>query len=280
MTARTIVVHLDSGARCAARVDLAIGLARRFDSRLVGVAPTGLPDAIVTMSSAVPDAIELVALSAAALRESAEAGARVFEQRCKAAGIASFDVRVAIGDAVDPAVACARCSDLVVVGQTDPATNVDGVPADLPQQILLNGGAPVLVVPYAGSFSSIGENALVAWKNTREAGRALRDALPLLVGAARQVTLVEFGELPKPARDDATLDGAAAWLASHRLPVHVRRDPDLGSVGDRLLSLAAVLSSDLIVAGGYGHSRLRDWALGGVTRQLLQQMTVPTLLSH
>jgi nucleotide-binding universal stress UspA family protein len=277
MSYQTIAVHLDAGPRCGARVALAIELARGFEGTLVGVAPTGLPDVTVTMNAAVPDAIECVVLSATALRQNAEAAAAAFERQCSAAGIAHRS-SVVVGAPVAALVRAGRCSDLVVVGQTDPATPIDGVPSDLPQQLLLQAGAPVLVVPYVGAFGAIGAKVLIGWKNTREAARALRDALPLLDGA-REVTLVEFGELPA-VDDDSTIDMAAAWLRSHGVPVRVRRDPDLRSVGDRLLSLAADLGADLIVAGGYGHSRLREWALGGVTRQLLQEMTLPTLLSH
>ena len=279
MSCKTIVVHLDSGARTATRVDLATSLARRLGSRLVGIAPTGLPDVILAMNSAVPDAIECVALSAADLRESAEVAARDFEARCRSAGIGSFEARVEIGEPVDAVVRAGRCSDLVVVGQTDTAVTVDGVAFDFPQQVVIHCGAPVLVVPYAGTFTSIGANPLVAWKDAREAARALRDALPLLRSASA-VTLVEFGETRTAGEANSTLDAAAAWLASHGLPVRTRRDPDLGDVGERLLSLASDVGCDLIVAGGYGHSRLREWALGGVTRHLLQHMTVPTLLSH
>jgi len=276
---KTIVVHLDSGARCVARIDLATALARRHGSRLVGVAPTGLPDVFVTMHTGVPDAIETVALAASVLREQAEAAAREFERRCKAAGVASFEARVEIGEAIDAIVAAGRCSDLVVVGQTDVTARVEGVADDFPQQVLLNAGAPLLVVPYAGTFATIGRNVLVGWKDTREAARALRDALPLLAGAER-VHLLEAGELPAPPESRASLAAAAAWLESHGLPVRSEHDADLGEVGDRLLSRAADLAADLIVVGGYGHSRLREWALGGVTRQVLRQMTVPALLSH
>ena len=279
MPCKTIAVHLDSGARCAARVDLAIGLAKRFDGRLVGIAPTGLPDVTITLKTAIPDVLSLAALSAHALREQACAAARTFELRCSSAGVVRVESQLAVEPAIDAMVARARCSDLVVVGQTDAAKAVDGVPFDLPQQVLLHAGAPVLVVPYAGKFTNLGRRVLVAWKNTPEAARALRDALPLLNGA-QEVTLAEFGEEHGDGSDEAARDAAVAWLASHGLPVRMRRDAGRDAVGDRLLTLAADLDCDLIVAGGYGHSRLREWTLGGVTRHLLQRMTVPTLLSH
>jgi nucleotide-binding universal stress UspA family protein len=279
MTCKTIVVHLDSGARCAVRTDLALGLAKRYASRLVGIAPTGMPDVMVTMNGAVPDAMELVALSVAALRENAERAAREFERRCAAAGMAAFEAHIEIAEPADAVVRWGRASDLIVVGQTDTATPIEGVAFDFPQQVLLHSGAPVLVVPYAGTFTSIGSNALIGWKDTREAARALRDALPLL-GEAKRVTLLAIAEQAALDEADPTLAAAAAWIESHGLTVRSQRDVDLANVGDQLLSRAAELGADLIVIGGYGHSRLREWVLGGATRHLLERMTVPTLLSH
>jgi nucleotide-binding universal stress UspA family protein len=279
MSYKTIVVHLEPGPRCAARVALAARLAGRYGSRLVGIAPTGVPDVIVAMNSAVPDAIKCVALSAADLRENAEAAAGAFDQQCRVAGVASFQAEVVVDEAVDAVVRRGRCSDLIVVGQTDVGAPVEGIAFDFPQQVLLHAGPPVLVVPYTGTFASLGERVLVAWKDTREAARALRDALPLLRDA-RHVSLVEIGEVrSEPARDDS-LDAASAWLASHAVAFDAHREIELAGVGDQLLSRASDLGVDLIVCGGYGHSRLREWVLGGVTRHLLQHMTVPTLLSH
>jgi nucleotide-binding universal stress UspA family protein len=279
MSYKTIVVHLEPGPRCAARVALAARLAGRYGSRLVGIAPTGLPDVIVAMNSAVPDAIECVALSAADLRENAAAAARAFEEQCRRDGVASFQAEVVVDEAVDAMVGRGRCSDLIVVGQTDVGAPVEGVAFDFPQQVLLNAGPPVLVVPYTGRFASLGERVLVGWKDTREAARALRDALPLLRDA-RRVSLVEVGAVgPDAARDDS-LGAASAWLASHAVAFDAHREIELAGVGDQLLSRASDLGVDLIVCGGYGHSRLREWVLGGVTKHLLQHMTVPTLLSH
>ena len=263
MTYQTIAVHLDAGPRCATRVALAARLARRHGSRLVGIAPTGLPDVILAMNRAVPEAIECIALSAADLRRNADVAARAFEQECRRAGVASFRAEIVIDEAVDAVVRLGRCSDLVVVGQTDVGAPIQGVAFDFPQQVLLHAGPPVLV----------------GWKDTREAARALRDALPLLRDA-RHVSLVEVGPVPGDARGKDSLEAASAWLDSHSIPVAAHREIELAGVGDQLLSRAADLDADLVVCGGYGHSRLREWALGGVTRHLLEHMTVPTLLSH
>ena len=279
MSYKTLAVHVDAGPRCAMRIALAARLALRHGSRLVGIAATGLPDVIVAMNSAVPDAIESIALSAADLRKNAELAARAFEKQCRRAGVASFEAEVVVDEAVDGMVRRGRCSDLVIVGQTDVAAPIDGVAFDFPQQVLLHCGAPVLVVPRAGTFESLGERALVAWKDTREAARALRDALPLLRDA-RHASLVEVEPAAANAAGDGSLEAAAAWLDSHSIPFDAHREIARADVGEQLLARARALGADLIVCGGYGHSRLREWALGGVTRHLLGHTTVPTLLSH
>jgi nucleotide-binding universal stress UspA family protein len=278
MSYKTITVHLDDGPCCAIRVALAAHLALRFEGRLVGVAPSGIPDVVLTMNSAVPDGVELVALSAAHLRNRAEAVARAFDAQCKALDVPAQS-RVVMEEAVDAMVTHGRCSDLIVVGQTDRNHAPDGLAFDFPQQVLLHAGSPVLVVPYAGMFPSIGRNVLVAWKGTRESANALRNALPLL-HAAERVSLVEVGEVRGPPESDDSLALAAAWLASHGIACKAHREMALADAGEQLLSRVAGIGADLIVCGGYGHSRLREWVLGGVTRHLLEHMTVPVLFSH
>jgi len=278
MTFKTITVHLDDGPRCAIRVALAADLATRFDSKVVGIAATGVPDVIVTMNSAVPETGELIALSAACLRKHAEAAAHAFDAQCKSLGIRG-ESRIVVEEALDAMVQHGRCGDLIVVGQTDRNLPRDGVALDFPQQVLLHAGPPVLVVPYTGLFAGVGQGVLGAWKGTRESANALRNALPLL-RSARQVSLVEVGEAPDPAAGDDALVSAKAWLESHGIEVRAHRELAFAGVGDQLLSRAADIDADLIVCGGYGHSRLREWVLGGVTRHLFEHMTVPVLFSH
>ena len=153
MSYKTIVVHLDDGPRCAARVALAAGLAARYGSRLVGIAATGVPDVIVAMNSAVPGRDRMRrARPPPTCARTREAAARAFEQQCRRAGVASFAAEVVVDEAVDAVVRRGRCSDLIVVGQTDVAAPIEGIAVDFPQQVLLHAGPPVLVVPYAGDL--------------------------------------------------------------------------------------------------------------------------------
>jgi len=278
MSYKTIVLHLDDSPHCAARIRAAAALAARFRSRLVGIAATGLPDVIVGMNGATLDQVEFIALSATALREKAEALALAFERQCAAAGVASFESRVVVAEAVDAVVRHGRCSDLVIVGQRDRDAPVEGVALDFPQQVLLHAGTPVLVIPHAGSGSWLGQRVVVAWKDTPEAARALRDALPLL-HAAERVMLCAVAEGDTHAPPDDGADALVPWLATHGIRVETHLEAS-GDVGDRILTRAADCNADLIVSGGYGHSRLREWVLGGATRTLLEHMTVPVLFSH
>src|SRR5690606_4452572 len=156
-----------------------------------------------------------------------------------------------------------------------------GLPGWFPADFVMRCGRPVLLVPYAGRFEAVGRRVLVAWDAGREAARAVRDALPLLK-RAEHVEVVSFNP-DRPGARHGPIPGAdlAAYLARHDVKVHVsQQHGDDIEVGEQILSRAADLHSDLIVMGAYGHSRLRELALGGATRTLLASMTVPVLMSH
>jgi nucleotide-binding universal stress UspA family protein len=173
----------------------------------------------------------------------------------------------------------ARYSDLLVLTQDSD----DGQPrmSGFADNVLLDCARPVLMVPYVGAAVPIGGTAVVAWNGTRESTRAVNDALPLL-SLAKQVQVVVIEPDDTPLRN-APLPGAdiSAHLARHGLNVEAKVLHGSGiSAGNLLLSHAADVSANLIVMGAYGHSRLREMILGGVTHQLLQEMTVPVLMSH
>jgi len=146
---------------------------------------------------------------------------------------------------------------------------------------LLGGGAPLLVIPAARLTDDIGKRVLIAWNGGREAARSVRDALPLLV-SARDVSVVSIVEPRAMATDGSRTYGELrAYLAAHGVDARFKRlDAANIPAAERLLSEAANAGADLIVMGGYGHARLREWVLGGVTRRMLESMTVPVLMSH
>ena len=275
---KTILVHLDDGPRCAERVAVAARLAAEHRAQLVGVSPIGVPDVPVAVNGVVPDMETAIALAAQELRAIAEERAKVFERTARAAEAPMVVSRVLEGEHLDVTAHLGRSADLVVVGQAEYSTDVPQIAPDFPQQVALHSGGPVLVVPYAGSFTAIGRDVLVAWKDVREAARALRDALPLLAHA-RRVTLLEL-VAPGADTDPKALADVLAHLARHGIEAEARREVTEIEPGDALLSRGADLGVDTIVMGAYGHSRLREWVLGGVTKHLLEHMTVPTLMTH
>jgi nucleotide-binding universal stress UspA family protein len=283
MTYRSIAVHLDAGPRCAARTLLALQIAHRWEARLLGVAPTGLPDVRLAMSIDAPDAIEFVPLSGEVLQHRAEGLVTAFAARWSADRWARVEGRIVVAEPVDAVVGQARWCDLVVVGQTEPGVEIEAVAADLPQQVMLHAACPVLVVPYAGSFEAApGQRIVVAWKDTQECARALHDALPFLKRATK-ATILESEDRASGADPGATAaarDATRAWLAAHGVAAEWRTETTRLPVGELILSVAADLSADLIVAGAYGHTRVRERLFGGVTRHLLAHMTTPTLFGH
>ena len=283
MSYRSIAVHLDAGPRCAARTMLALQIAHRWEGRLLGVAATGVPDLRLAMSIDAPDAIEFVPLSAEVLRHRAEGLVTAFAARCSVDRFARVEGRIVAAEAVDAVVAQARWCDLLLVGQHEPDVEIESVAADLPQQAILHAACPVLVVPYAHSNeTAIGQRILVAWKDRQECARALHDALPFLKRAA-QTTILEVVD-PGAGADAldtaAARDATRAWLAAHGIAAQWQTEATTVTVGEIILSVAADLSADLIVAGAYGHTRVRERLFGGVTRHLLEQMAAPTLFGH
>jgi nucleotide-binding universal stress UspA family protein len=176
----------------------------------------------------------------------------------------------------------AHAADLVVVGQADPDNPLPGVARTLIEDVLMTAGRPLLIIPYAGQFDAVGTHTLIGWTPTREAARAVHDALPLLAPSAKVTVLTV--ETSRPAPDSRVLPAAeiSEHLARHGLDVTAARTvvTDGLSPADTLLDYASDISADLLVVGGYGHSRTREIIMGGVTRDLLQHMTLPVLMSH
>jgi nucleotide-binding universal stress UspA family protein len=173
-------------------------------------------------------------------------------------------------------IALSRTADLVVFGQTAPDYRL---PTGFgPEDIVRASGRPMLMVPYAGEFATIGKRVLIAWDGTREAARALHDALPLMAGA-EAVTVMTV--LANEEEDSSGLDRLIRHL--HRHGIAATREAAVRGdlpVADLLLSRAADIEADLLVAGAYHHSQLREAIVGGVSRELLDHMTLPVLMSH
>ena len=171
--------------------------------------------------------------------------------------------------------------DLVILGQIDPTHPPRPEGRHLIEDVLMTSGRPILVIPYISQLAKIGTKVLVGWNNSREAVRAMNDAMPLLAKASSVTILEAIPAGKKAATDEVTSADLARHLARHGIEAKTARTvmADI-SASDAMLSYAADASADLLVVGGYGHSRLRELMLGGVTRELLQHMTLPVLMSH
>jgi nucleotide-binding universal stress UspA family protein len=279
MAIRDLLVHLDDTAQSAARLDLAAGLAQRFGAHLVGLHVLQVPLPVFAGAEAGGGAA-LAELIEDLQKEADAAATRVeanFQARIARDGLAG-EWRLVEGMLGPQVGTQGRYADLVVVGQAAPEGPADNVHIEA---ALFDTGRPVLVVPYAGHAGSIGRRALIAWNSSREAARAVHDALPLLAGA-EAVTVVTINPESGPdAHGEVPGADIARHLARHGLPVTVRRVAGSGiSAGELLLNEVSDLGADLVVMGAFGHSRLREFVLGGATRTMLQQMTVPVLMAH
>ncbi len=183
---------------------------------------------------------------------------------------------------VDVIAMQARYADLLVLGQVDPDRPADLIPADLPGQAAVMAGRPVLALPYAWERRPIGRRVIIGWDGERESARTVSDALPLL-RRAENVQVVVVGSQHGPRDRHGDLPGAdiAAHLARHGVPVEASSQGMTEiPVADALLSAAADSDADLLVMGAYGRSRFREMVLGGTTRRILGEMTLPVLMSH
>lgn len=288
MTYKTVLLHVDDSASRGARIDAAASIAQACGGHLTGVALTGV-SRLLYQNQPDLDADPNLALHLNFLRERAAHALDGFEAQVRAAGVASFEQRVVDDEAAGGMSLLARYADLVVISQYNAKDKSPSVMRDFPAYVLLHSGRPVLIVPYAPPLPLLAppaaaRNVLISWNASKEASRAVSAALPLLQRAEHvhvaifdaQVHAAEHGEQP----------GAELlhYLARHGVDarVHlldgggVRR----GDIGEALLSQAADLSADLLVMGAYGHSRLHETILGGVTRTILQSMTIPVLMAH
>jgi nucleotide-binding universal stress UspA family protein len=279
MTYRTLVVHLDAGARASERLEIACGLAARFEAHLVGLfalAPLPVPFAFAGTAGAVLE-VE------SRWRDQAAAKARLaFEKAAGAHGVSRLEWRESQVEPLRAMLLSARYADLVVLGQHE-STAADAaarVPLNFVEDTVLSAGRPALVVPYAGRFTRVGDRVLLAWNSGREAARAVSDALPFLQ-LARHVEVVAFDPNSSDA-DHGEQPGAdiALYLARHGVKATAAQQHAGIDVGEQILSRAADSDADLIVMGAYGHSRTRELVLGGATRTVLGAMTVPVLFSH
>ncbi len=275
MSLKNILVYVDDSKRSAATVTAAGMLAATHDAHVTGLAverPAHIPGyAAIEIP---PSAMEIIA----AQRQASIAGAReIFETSIKRAGLTERSGwTVAKGMPLETLALRSRYADLTLITQAGPEQE-GTYGEDLVDDLIMISGRPVLVIPYIGAAGTLGNTVLVGWNGSREAARAVSDAMPILERAETvEVLAIEPTEL-----GDAPGADISAHLATHgvKASANATRGLDI-DVGDVLLNRASDIGADLIVMGAYGHSRMRELVLGGATRHILAHMTVPVLLSH
>lgn len=279
MTYKTLLLHVDPTPRSAQRALLAARLATAHEARLVGAAMTGISRHVFDRGGF--DAADPVfSHHLDQLRAQARMALDRFETAVTAAGTGSFESRIVDDDAAGGLSVQARYADLCIIGQFDPGSSAPGALPYLAETVLMNSPAPALIVPYAGEFAGHFERPLVAWDGSLQASRAVRGALPLLAAAGRAEILVFNPEDAAEPHGEQPGADLALYLARHGIEVNVSERHIDGGTGEALLSTAADFDTDLLVMGAYGHTRFREIVLGGVTRTVLQAMTMPVLMAH
>lgn len=278
MTYKTILVHLNHEPRARRLLEVAIDLARRFEAHLIGLHV--FPAFRLTPPVPLPFGGEVAAQIRAAIKKEDEAIKALFEETTGSQPFTK-EWRSVTNDPRDPALVVlehARSADLIVTSQSDSNWQFSDL-LDFPDRIVLGAGRPVIVVPHYGHHKGIPGNVTVAWSNRRESARAVADALPLLK-LAQNVNLLMVNE------GAGTNDAAATADIEHALKRHgvnatvSRPIATEFTVGEEIRVRAIDQHADMLVMGCYGHSRLREFALGGVTRHILREMTIPVFFAH
>lgn len=275
MALRNILLHVKPAAPGGAYAGLAMTLAAAHGARLSALLTERHAAVLALLQGEVhPSVVKRRAEAAAA----AAAAEQVLRAAAGAHGVA-LDFLTGEGDAAELLGYVGRAHDLVVVEQTNLATDELGF--DVPERAIAVCGRPVLVVPNQGSFATAGKRIVIAWNASREAALAVQGAAPFIAAAEEVVVLSgpPRDRLPSvtrvPAFDLATRLGPAQGSARiERLEV---ADGDAGAA---ICAAAQRLGADMLVMGAYGRSWFREWVLGGATRHVLTHMTIPVLMAH
>ena len=270
---KDILVNLSYGTSQDGVSNYALSVAETFGAHIVGTA-----FAYPVMGSGVGLSTNFTRVQQAEAQECAESVAAAFDEATRRTGVSAETRRFEAGDVPTQFAHIARRFDLSVIGQFErdrghPTTNV------VIEAALFESGRPVLIVPFIQKDRLKLDHVMVCWDGSRAAARAVGDAMPFLTRSGKASIVVADIQSAK----SADLPGAdiATHLTRHGVNVTIERIPvSKIDVSNAILSYAADTDPDLIVMGGYGHSRLREFILGGTTRGMLASMTKPTLMSH
>jgi nucleotide-binding universal stress UspA family protein len=264
MSIKDILLYLDDSHSCERRVDVALSLAQTLCAQVTGLS-------IVTYDYYQPHYLrteEKLAVAGALLEAKARFAGVSAKSRSIESGVVGVGTRALL-------IGASHCSDLIVVGQE---SRRSGRASAVVEHLVIGAGRPVLVVPAVGSFPAVGKRVLVAWKNGREAARALNDAMPILQ-KAEQITLLAVAT--EEESNQYKWEGVKEHLHRHDLQARVELLPvTSATLADSLLNHACEGDYDLLVMGAYSPGSRRGSLLGNVAAQILREMTIPVLMSH
>lgn len=272
MSYKTILVYLDEFQGNDRRIEIAANIANAENGHLIGAAATGRPNFFKAQAEGQVTA-ETTGLPASIVLERFETAVRQF-------GVALFEKRLIDGEAAAGLSAQGPCCDLMILGKGGMDDSRPAATADVLQYVVMNGGCPILIVPYPGSFRIPGRRALVAWNGSTHAARAVRSALPLLKRAEAVDVAVAIPVSRQRADGEEIGADIALYLARHGIKVEIIQEAYGADAGHALLALAAERASDWMVMGCVAHRRYPGVLLGGATCVVLNEAAIPVLMSH
>ncbi len=274
-----IAIHLSNDASCIRRIETGLQLAKNRDAAVVGVYPTDGIASYYYHEQVLPQ--EARTSLKHNQDKDKETTRQLFLDKAQEAGVAA-QWRAPDGDADQALAQHARYSDLIIMSKTPREEARRSLAPNLPESVVMAAGRPVLLLPNAGPINSIGERILYCWDQRREAARAFTDAAPMLKSCQELVVLeVDRDQAQFNSRDLHDDDFTNYCISlGYPTPRHIVQHSDGLGVGHIILNTASDYSSDLIVMGAYGHSRMRQWVMGGASRTLLESMTVPVLMAQ
>lgn len=263
MAINNILVHQDQTKNCATRLKLAIHLAKKHKAHLkVVFARGGWPESVAENAKA-------------AQQEFNNIQEEVVDSEWIEADAYDADMNL-----VDQLLWHSRHSDLVILGQYNEKDH-GFAPKNLAEQLMLEAGRPVILVPHSWHYTPVGKRIMVAWDRKRESVRAVNDSIPMLKKAKLVELVAVTSKKPSPEKKFDRCADLATHLAYHGIDAEtnnlIARDIDIANL---LLSVITDGDIDMVVMGGYGHARIREMVLGGVTRDIFSQMPVPVFMSH
>ncbi|WP_454690299.1 universal stress protein [Achromobacter aloeverae] len=276
---KRIAVHIDKDPACEGRVATAMALAQTYTAHIVGIYVQDPPYNYAYGEAVIPSAI--LEVQQQQIADERHKCSQEFCHLTASAGLGKSWIAVE-GLREEELALQARCSDLLILSQADLQTHRSSIEPYQLESVVMTAGRPVLVVPYEGKLTQPVERVLICWDRGRESARAIADAAPFL-SRAKEIAVLTVDEAPAAApRIRNTMHGLDDYLRAHG---YVEAKPVSSSskgigIGNAILNTASDCGADLIVMGLYGHSRAREWMLGGASREMLESMTVPVLFSH